>query len=76
MEAADRLKDLEVIGSEDGVMTERVLEYHVALRSALEQLSFLRLEGEQLMLLSHIQYVTTVYTHTHTLGQLGLLSFL
>lgn len=55
-------------------MTERILAYHVALRSALEQLSFLRLEGEQegerAMLLSHIQHVTT--QPTHTVSQLTL----
>lgn len=57
-----RQKELKVIGSEERVMTERILEYHVALRSALEQLNFLRLEGEQDTLLSPI------YNHTQSVS--------
>ena len=64
LHVSNRQRELAVIGSKEGVMNERILEYHVALRSALEQLSFLRLEGERDRLLSHIQYVTTQSIHT------------
>lgn len=40
-------------------MTERILGYHIALRSALEQLSLLRVEGEQDTLIRHSRPTST-----------------